>query len=351
MSLSGILCLILFMFMGLGPVWASGTGRGLVISEQLDCMDKHTSHGSAIGWNDVCDVPNSSSEQRMHIVNKQMDLAEGIISKDNSPPPGEAVDTSMVFPQKPPPKSFIHRFYVSAAYDFNHVHYSEWSGLQKLDEDMGTQRGMYYTFGYRSPIYMNYKDWIKGKPFIEGYYYRPFSSTIRYKGALIGGGPYNGDQRSKVTQMGAKIGGYDDFLGKGQIYGYLDGGKRIWDRGENVLPDYHEKYYWIYTGFGAGVSYPFISKLSVGLDAEMLFAINPRMHADTLNDTFKLGAVWGTEVKLPIKFYVLNNLSLDITPYFTYWKIQASEVLPDGYYEPVSKTHEEGLLSGMTYIF
>ena len=66
--------------------------------------------------------------------------------------------------------------------------------------------------------------------------------------------------------------------------------------------------------------------------------------------------VRGYEVKMPIKYFLLKNLSIDVTPYYTYWHINKSDVVvPPDYpiplIEPDSNTHEEGLLGGLTYIF
>jgi len=242
--------------------------------------------------------------------------------------------------------------YISGAYDINHIHYSEWSGEDKLDEDFGSQYGFYYGAGYRSP---NYYDLFLGKPYIEAYY-RQYANTIHYKGALIGGEPYDADQRSKIKQFGMKIGGYKDFAIPGEVYGYLDIGRRVWNRGEDQAPDYHEKYYWSYFGGGVGINHRFLSKLSVGMEAEIMGAYKPKMHANNIDVTFNLGTVWGTELKLPIKYYLLKNLSLDFTPYYTYWYIGASNIVPIGdtgfgWQEPESKTNLQGLLTGITYVF
>ncbi|MGD0336369.1 MAG: hypothetical protein ABSB18_04640 [Candidatus Omnitrophota bacterium] len=247
-------------------------------------------------------------------------------------------------------------FYISAAYDINHIHYSEWANDDKQDEDFGTQRGYYIAVGYRNPDYV---EWVQGKPFVEGYF-NYFSNIIHYKGATIGppSVPVDADQRSRVRQYGLKVGAQRDFLDKGNILGYLDVGERIWNRGEDSgNGDYAEKYYWTLIGFGAGMSYKIAPKLSVGFEAEWMTTLPDlrKLHADDIgygDITFKLGYVWGTEVKLPIKYYILKNLSLDITPYFTYWKIKHSDVDPNsGLYEPDSKTHLEGVLGGFTYSF
>ena len=269
-------------------------------------------------------------------------------------------------------------FYIVAAYDANHIHYSEWDSGDKLDEDFGTHRGYYIAAGYRSP---NYYEWVMGRPFIEGYF-RRFSNIIRYKGAVqySSGGtiyttPFDADQRSVVNQYGLKVGAQRDFLDKGNFLGYLDVGERIWHRAEdeiisggvviNGVPvdvqSYGEKYYWTYIGFGAGMSYKITPKFSLGFEAEWMITL-PNLRKLHANDTgygdttYKLGSVWGAEAKLPIKYYILKNLSLDITPYFTYWKIKQSNDVPlddTGFYsyEPDSKTHLEGLLAGFTYSF
>jgi hypothetical protein len=68
--------------------------------------------------------------------------------------------------------------------------------------------------------------------------------------------------------------------------------------------------------------------------------------------TFKLKDVSGMDLKVPIKYYLLKDLSLDLTPYFSYFNIGASNTVilsGDPYYEPDSKTHEEGILLGLTY--
>ena len=338
---------ILFVFSFGFPARAQdSTQRDAVITQKMNELEANLEGDQAPAPQNTA-VQNTAVQNTVlppHFASK--DFKQDIVA-DQIPPEGQKTA-----PKPAPYKTFIHRFYISAAYDANHIHYSEWDGLNKLDEDIGTQRGMYYAAGYRSPNYINIRDWLMGKPFIEAYYYHSYRTRIEYKGAFIGGGAVNFKEGTRIDQAGAKIGGYyDNFLGKGEVYGYLDGGKRVWNRGENVGANYHEKYYWVYTGFGAGMNYPFLSRLSAGLDGEVLFAISPKMYSDLDQFTFKLGSVWGTEVKAPIKLYLLKNLSFDVTPYFIYWKIQASRVAPDGMYEPVSKTHEEGLLSGMTYTF
>lgn len=248
-------------------------------------------------------------------------------------------------------------FYISLSRDINYMHYSEWEGGDKLDEDFGHEDGFYIALGYESP---NYCSWLKARPFIEGYYDR-FSDSIHYKGRA-GNSDYNVDQKSKVTSFGVKLGGYGNFTSKGKALGYIDIGRRIWCRGEDdIIADvinYREKYYWTYFGLGVSLSYNIFSRLSLGLDTEALFTFSQsrRMRSNYPGSglTFKLGSVYGTEIKAPVKFYLLKNLSLDLTPYFTYWHISHSDYVPYEdlyYYEPTSKTHIEGLRTGLSFYF
>lgn len=79
-----------------------------------------------------------------------------------------------------------------------------------------------------------------------------------------------------------------------------------------------------------------------------------RMRDELNNASFKLNEVYGAEIKLPFKYELVKNLTLNLTPYYTYWEINASDnVILGGipYYEPDSQTHVQGILSGLTYTF
>lgn len=246
--------------------------------------------------------------------------------------------------------------YLAAGYDVNHIHYSEWSGSDKLDEDFGNQDGFYINLGYRSP---RYSETFQSKPFVEGYY-RQYGDLIQYKGAASNGVitiPYNVKQKSAIRRFGLKVGGYRNISKNGEWFGYLDIGKRIWIRGENEVIDgvlnYKEIYHWIYGGLGLGLNYYVHPKLSIGLEWEGWIAGSPKMYAELYEGgTFKLKNVSGIDLKMPIKYHLLENFSFDLTPYFSYFTIGHSNTVilsGDPYYEPDSKTHEEGILLGFTY--
>lgn len=238
-------------------------------------------------------------------------------------------------------------FYISVAYDYNRMHFADWEGDEKWSENYGNQDGMYYAVGFRSPNALKFF----GHPFIEGYY-RQYANMVHYK-SIFADMPYDAEQRSKVKQWGAKIGSWNKISDKSEIYGYLDIGRRIWNRGEDTdlgLADYHEKFSWYYTGLGAGINHRFFPRFSTGLEAEAMFGWGARDHRNDLDITYRLGSVFGAEFKLPLKYYLLESLSFDFTPYFTFWNVDSSNIVEDNYKRD-SYTHLEGLLVGLTYSF
>jgi len=251
-------------------------------------------------------------------------------------------------------------FYISGGYNANHMDYKELddSGT-KLDANYGNLRGQYAEMGYRSnrPI----EKLGSGKPYIEGYY-RRYGAIIRYDGATQGGKPFMSDDKQDVQRFGIKLGMYQDFLDKGELYGYFDVGRRIWKRGENEIingvTNYGEKYHWTYLGLGAGVNYRFFPKFTAGVDFEGIpLSVEPKMSVDDFGGGYKfnLGPVTGISVRIPLKYYILKSLSFDLTPYFDYWQIKESDSISVSantvVLEPDSDTQIKGVLVGFTYSF
>ena len=251
------------------------------------------------------------------------------------------------------------RFYISGGYLQNDMSYREITKRtgNVLDEDTGSLKGFYAALGFKSGDYI---DLLQGSPFIEGYFQR-YDALITYKGAA-GGEPLTFyDEHAEIQRFGAKFGAYREISKKAAAFGYLDIGRRIWYRGQNRIIDgaldYAEKYWWTYFGLGGGFSFEIFPRFWPGVEAEVMYAPSKfsHMHADLYEGgQFDLGMVLGADIKLPIKYYILKNLSIDITPYLTYWEINKSsttEIDGDSYYEPYSRTRIYGLLAGLTYNF
>jgi hypothetical protein len=77
--------LSLFIFFSM-PLAQASTERDLLIQNELNCIDNHSRQDGSIGWNDVCDIPESSSQQHLDIVNQQMDQMQEPPSQRKSPP-------------------------------------------------------------------------------------------------------------------------------------------------------------------------------------------------------------------------------------------------------------------------
>ena len=244
-------------------------------------------------------------------------------------------------------------FYISAGHDANHMHYKEYSGSDTLDEDYGKLRGFYVSLGYKSGHRLAWL--METKPFIEGYF-RRYDELITYDGASSLGNPLAFEEKAEIHRFGLKLGGYHSFSSKKEGLFYIDIGNRTWYRGENGVIQgvltYAERYRWTYLGVGLGFNYKLFPKLTCGIEIEGMGALDSKMRADFLEGgTFVLKGVGGWEFKLPIKYYLLKNISLDVTPYSTWWNItESSPVSISGtyYYEPNSHTHIEGLLVGIT---
>lgn len=258
-------------------------------------------------------------------------------------------------------KSEKNIFYISAGYNVNRVRYKELSGGNVLDEEHGVLQGFNLYATYKDHHYI---EALLGKPFVEAYY-RNYGDSLKYEGrASSGATTYDFSFKpthADIHQFGLKLGAYTDFSKKGELSVYFDVGRRIWQRGQNTVIKgvlvYAEKYYWTYFGLGMGINYLRIPNLIAGVDVEGMFAPDSfsHMRSDLYEGgTFNIKHVSGVEVRLPLKYFFLKNISFDLTPYFTYWQIGKSNlVLINGtyYYEPDSKTKILGLVTGLSYYF
>lgn len=327
-----VFCLLFFF-----PAFSFATSRGTIIDETLDKMELARF---------TYDVQQTKSFQVSSTPKEYLTP-----DKEKSPEPAETPLIPKV--NKNPEKDI---FYISGGYNANHMHYKELSEGNTLDEDYGKLKGFYINVGYKSNAYIKE---IMGKPFIEAYFMR-YDDLILYDGASKAG-PIEFKERAEIQRFGIKLGAYTNFTKQGKVYGYFDVGERIWYRGENEVISgvltYAEKYYWTYFGFGTGIDYKLIEKLYAGIGFEVMYSNSSlaKMRADLYEGgTFNLKNVYGIDLKFPIKYYLLKNISFDVTPYFTYWHIKASDpVLISGsyYIEPDSNTHIEGVFVGLTCTF
>ncbi|MCX5696396.1 MAG: hypothetical protein NTU54_00230 [Candidatus Omnitrophica bacterium] len=335
MKIRFLLLIFIPAFLFLKPAFASP--RDEIISLTLDQVESVYAKGVTFPSEELIPNQTSSDDFFSENQNRPAPLAEsqGSYSSENNLP----LDGKLS---------------ISAGYNGNHMRYRETEGRDVLDEDYGSLNGFYLGMGFKSD---NYIQEIMAKPYFEAYF-RDSDALIKYKGRYGAGHDFAfNKEHADIQRFGLKIGGYTDFTDKGEVLGYLDIGERIWKRGKNQIidgvSDYAEKYSWTYLGLGLGVNYALFPKFTTGIDAEWMFALKSRMRADSgEGDTFGIKNVNGFELKLPLKYYFLKNLSFDFTPYLTYWSIGKSDYIIKGNFEswePDSKTHIEGVLAGFTY--
>jgi len=254
------------------------------------------------------------------------------------------------------------KIYLSLNWYRYHLGYKEFLDLDVLDEEFGWIKGYYVKLGYRSDKNLGE---LWEKPFFE-IYFRNFDDCITYKGRA-GSYDIQFSTKAEIQRFGGKFGGYRNLKEDLGLYGYLDIGRRVWFRGENAyltfsgIPGtvvaYKEKYRWLYFGGGAGIEYLGIQNASLGIDFELMgtpFKKYRKMYAYSIDSLtakdFTLGSVWGLELNIPIKYYLLKNLSLDFTPFYIFWSIDESDVI-EGYIEPESKSKIYGISCGFTISF
>jgi hypothetical protein len=297
----------------------------------------------------------ASSESSIWDIKLQKHLEEDPL-KDKPTPREErrSVHKETTIPVKDEERSLKGRFYFSGGYDLNHMHYKEIVNKDTLDEDYGYIDGFYLEATYRDN---NHWQLLYGKPFIQAYF-RRFEGELTYSGSTQLG-PFKYEEENEISRYGIRFGAYRDFFEDVELFWYFDIGRRVWNRGKNQIISgvltYLEKYHWIYYGIGGGINYPFSPRITMGLDLSCLSTANPKMKAYLYEGaTFELENVYGFDVKIPIRYRLMKNVSFDLTPYFTYWNIDASDpetISGVGYFEPDSRTHIEGVLVGLTCYF
>jgi hypothetical protein len=333
-------CLVFTLLIFLASKSVSASTRGEVIAATLDQLDAVFAKGASYPTDEIYLDETKPSE---YISENQGSLRtytyDGEPSRNSN---NNLLDGTLWF---------------SAGYDGNHIRYKELDGNNILDEDYGIHKGYFLNLGFKSSQYIKE---IMARPYLEAYYHW-CQNRIKYKGRASNGittRDFDFKQRSVIEKYGLKFGGYADFTEKGEISGYLDVGKRSWYRGKNGIVNnvltYAEKYYWVYLGVGAGLNFSLFPRFHAGLDAEWLFTPGTaKMRANLYEGgTFNLKNVNGVELKLPLKYNLIKNLSFDLTPYFTYWHIGKSDyvlIKNSYYYEPDSNTHILGALAGFTY--
>ena len=247
---------------------------------------------------------------------------------------------------------------VQIGYDGASLSYKETDPINSsvLDKDTGWQNGINAEARYDGSII--------GIPFfMRGYYDFIGSGSAKYSGSLQNGTPITMSTKEAISKtefdLGLKV--WNDRNGTLSFYGGI--GYRWWDRGQDALPDYKEKYRWAFGTAGANVSWRITDKFIAALDGALLIPISPTMKTNVAglldNATFHMKSRIGFRAQLPLSydFYTIKRFKMYayVTPYYERWNIgQSPQILltsggqPVAYaIEPKSHTDLFGSLLGV----
>ncbi|MDA8388884.1 MAG: hypothetical protein M0Z58_09530 [Nitrospiraceae bacterium] len=251
-------------------------------------------------------------------------------------------------------------FTIMGAYDGSYLYYEEKDTAGDiLDRDYGYLNGLDIEARFESGIL-----WTR----LTADY--SWSHGATYDGAVCGDGGlctpakfstperfdlYEGDLGFKLLNVEA-----------GTLAPYVGIGRRVWWRGEDVSPDYIEKYSWYFAAIGLNYVCR-IERWTAGADVAVDIPFNMRMttnEAGNWDETnFKLRSNPAVVVQLPITYDIYeryvnaDRVFVFLTPYYQHWAIGASDlvnvtkngvtVAGSPYYEPDSTTNIYGARIGV----
>ncbi len=246
---------------------------------------------------------------------------------------------------------------LGVAYDGSHLAYSE-EGPNGgcLDKDTAWLNGLALEARYETSVI-----WTR---FTAQYLN---SGWANYDGSTQDGTPLSMFTRERIYQYEGDFGYKALDLHTSTLTPYAGLGYRIWDRGSDALPDYEEKYTWVY--FAAGADYVFrLERWTAGANAALRLPFNMRLRTNLAGKydeaTFYLKTRAGFSVELPVtyEFYGYHSLHAGrpsffvyLTPYYQHWGIGASHqvtltskgVPGEAYYEPDSSSDIFGARAGI----
>jgi len=238
-------------------------------------------------------------------------------------------------------------------YDAAYLHYVETTPLSggDLDKDTGWQNG-----GFGEIRYDLDKAFARLNVEAIG------SNSADYKGSLQNGTPLSMKTKERIykTELDAAYKLWNESTAT--LSPYIGAGYRYWKRGEDVLPDYTEKYTWWYAALGANYAYKY-NRWMFGIDAAFLWPFSMKMETNVsglIDDaSFHIKPRLGFRIELPTscEVYRTKGMQLSVfgTPYYEQWNIgQSSDVtltqggVPVGTaVEPKSNTELYGIKIGL----
>jgi hypothetical protein len=182
-------------------------------------------------------------------------------------------------------------------YDGADLTYKEFVNGDVLDKDTGWLNGVYaeYRYDLRQAFFRANFDAVG-------------SDDATYDGALQDGTPLTMSTEELIYKTELDAGYKLLNFGRATLTPYLGIGYRWWDRGKDELPDYKEEYTWWYGVAGANLAVRATDRLLIGLDAVLLWPIDPEMKTDIAGlvdeAEFDIESELGYRVEVPVSYEI-----------------------------------------------
>ncbi len=310
---------ILSIFSSLAVAQAAG-GRDLIIQNELNCYDKHLPQDGGINWNDVCDMPVSSDQDHIQIVNQQMDQVQGISGQQTTPQQYAMLDNTQVASKKP-------EWVYAMSSEVSHISYHEPS-LHVSEK--GMMYGIDGSYTYRPHEGNVFNSEISNMYRLEG---RFSYGKVDYNGSFSDGTPYTFDGISDYLFEFRGLLGKDFFINNGSttLTPYLGGGYRsLFDTFSESPSGYNRRIQYLYIPTGFEVLTQLNDGWSIGGNLEYDFLAYGRV--TSYLGELGLGDVsnnqkHGYGIRGSIKFIKKwDRINLIFEPFIRYWHIHNSDV-------------------------
>lgn len=330
---------VLLTFSSIAIAQAAGD-RDLIIQKEMDCVDKHLQQNSGIGWNDVCDVPESSSQYQAQAVNQQMDLAEGngapqgIVQQNNPSDSPQFRTSGMVYEIAPEVSSITYREPAlgvkesGVMYGINGIATYRPPVGNPLNSDIANMYRLEGRFDYGKVNYNGFSD--NGDGTVTPYTFNGISDYMTELRGLIGKDYFLNHEAIDLTP----------YVG----FGY----RQLFDAFYIAKPGgYNRRIQYDYIPAGADVMTKLKNGWSLGANAEYDFFIAGNVQSylgniglGNLTNTQKHGYGMRYSIKL-VKNWDRFNFIFE--PYIRYWHIHNSKVQES---DPFSYGGQEYVLIG-----
>lgn len=180
----------------------------------------------------------------------------------------------------------------------------------------------------------------------------------QYVGSLLGDpNTQYGDVRTitnnRLYEMSYKVGFSLPISQDVSMGGQVGTGVREWKR--SLIDGNTETYFWSNWIAGGRMDWNAAQGIEISATADWQKAYKPTMTSTGIGTSFDLGKTSGYKLGLHWVGYISQKLVFEMDYIYDYWKISKSNTVSDGsgnnYYEPDSKTKNQYIKAGFSYLF